>query len=217
MNATRRFLAVACVAVVSACSTMMTSPPGDSPSAGAALSSDRGGSAGRRSSHVIDPARVTLGDIEWHVPASDGVDDEERRLLLRQLGDELTARVHDLPAAPQGRPAVLRAAITRVETVSPALNAVSALVLVVPLDRGGAAVDIEAIDGDTGEQLAALTLGHLAPLSEFRAHLSRLAPAQLALRKAATEFAGLLRPVVASDAEAYRSLPAATSPTAATP
>ena len=94
----------------------------------------------------------------------------------------------------RGRPAVLRAAITRVETVSPALNALSALVLVVPLDRGGASVDIEALDPDTGKQLAALTQGHFAPLSELKAHFSKLAPAQLALRKAAADFGVLMRP-----------------------
>ena len=207
MNATRSFIA-ACVAGISACSTVM--PPSQSGflSGYAVLSRGPDGSAVMRSTAAIDPTRVTLGDIEWRAPASAGVSDEERRLLLRQLGDELVARVRDLPAAPQGRPAVLRAAITHVDTVSPALNTVSALVLVVPLDRGGASVDIEAVDSDTGEQLAALTRSHSAPLSEFKAHFSRLAPAQLALRKAVADFGMLLRPAAASAAEGHQRLPA---------
>ena len=101
-------------------------------------------------------------------------------------------------AAPQGRPVVVRAAITRVETVSPALNAVSALLFVVPLDRGGAAVDVEALDPGTGRQLAALTMGYFAPLSELKSHFNKLAPARLALHKAANDFGALLRPAVVS-------------------
>jgi len=135
---------------------------------------------------------VTIAEIEWRTAAGPSVSDEERHLLLRQLSDKLVQGVQRLPAAPKGRPAVLRAAITRVETVSAALNAVSALVLVVPLDRGGASVEIEALDPTTGEQLAALTLGYFAPLSELRSHFSKLAPAELAVSKAASDFGALL-------------------------
>jgi len=218
MTPIRSFIAAACMAAVSACTTVMAPSQSGFLSSYATLSRGPDGSAVMRSTTAIDPTRVTLGDIEWHASMSAGVSDEERRLLLRQLGGELVLRARDLPAAPQGRPAVLRAAITHVETVSPALNAVSALVLVVPLDRGGASVDIEAVDPDTGEQLAAITLGHFAPLSEFKAHFSRLAPAQLALRKAAADFGVLLRPAVASAAEDHQRLPApalASLPTAA--
>jgi hypothetical protein len=194
MNPTRSFVAVTCMAIVSACSTVMAPLHSDFLSSYSALSRDRDGSARKRSTEVIDPTRVTIGAIEWRVPGDTDVGRDERDLLLRQLSDELTARVRDLPAAPDGRPAVLRAAITRVETVSPALNAASALLLVVPLDRGGASVDVEAIDPETGDQLAALTQGHFAPLSEIKAHFSKLAPAQLALRKAAADFGVLMRP-----------------------
>jgi hypothetical protein len=114
--------------------------------------------------------------------------------LLAQLRTELQQRVQALPAQPLGRPAVLRAAITRVETVSPALNTLSALLLVVPLDRGGAAVEIEAVDPQTGRQLAALTQGYFAPMSELKARFSRLAPAEIAVRKAAADFVPLLQP-----------------------
>lgn len=54
-----------------------------------------------------------------------------------------------LPAQPQGRPAVLRAAITRLETVPPLLNTLSSLVLTIPLERRGAAMEIEAVDPKT--------------------------------------------------------------------
>jgi hypothetical protein len=153
-----------------------------------------GGSASSPSAMVIDPARVTIGDIELRTDAGGAVNEEERRTLLRQLRDDLLERVRALPRAPLGRPAVLRAAITRVETVSPSLNAVSALLMFVPLDRGGAAVEIEAVDAETGKQLAALSLGYFTPLSEVKARFSKLAPARLALRKATTDFGALLQP-----------------------
>ena len=194
MNPTRSFVAVICMAIVSACSTVMAPSQSGFLSSYSALSRDRDGAARLRSTTVIDPTRVTIGEVEWRAPADAGLGQDERVLLLRQLGNELAARVRDLPAAPDGRPAVLRAAITRVETVSPALNAVSALMLIVPLDRGGASVDIEALDPDTGKQLAALAQGHFAPLSEFKSHFSKLAPAQLALRKSAADFGVLMRP-----------------------
>lgn len=206
MHATRSSIAVACMAIVSACSTAMT--PSQSGFLGdySALSRGRDGSAQMRSTIAIDPTRVTIGDIEWRAPASTNVGDDERHLLLRELRDELAARVRDLPAAPRGRSAVVRAAITGVETVSPGMNALSALVLIVPLDRGGASVDVEALDPETGEQLAALALDHFAPLSEYKAHFRRLGPAQLALRKAAADFAMLLRPSSASFGERDQAL-----------
>jgi hypothetical protein len=194
MTAFRLFIVTVCIAIVSACGTVMAPPRSGFLTDYAALSQGPDGSSAlMRSTRTIDPARVALGDIEWRASTSADVSEEERRLLLRQLGDELMARVHELPPARGGRPAVLRAAITHVETVSPALNAASALLLVVPLDRGGAWFDIEAVDPDTGEQLAALTVGDFVPLSEFQARFSKLAPARLALRKAAAEFGRLLR------------------------
>lgn len=196
MNATRSFLAVTCMAVVSACSTVMAPSHSGFLSGYSALSGGHDGFAGMRSTAAIDPTRVTIGDIEWCAPMSTSVTDDERHLLMRQLSDELAASVRGIPAAPNGRPAVVRAAITRVETVSPGLNVLSAALLVVPLDRGGASVEIEALDPNTGEQLAALTLSHFAPLSELKSHFYRLAPAQLALRKAAADFSALLRPTV---------------------
>ncbi|KQV49502.1 hypothetical protein ASC95_18075 [Pelomonas sp. Root1217] len=194
MNALQRFLSVACLACISACSTVMVTAHGNFLSDYSGLTPDPdGGSTRSRSAIAIDPSQVSIGAVEWHMASSGDVSDEERGLLLRHLNEELATQLRELPSSPLGRPAILRAAITRVETVSPALNAVSALVFIVPLDRGGASVEMEAIDATTGEQLAALTLGHFAPLSEFKSRFSKLAPAQLALSKAANDFGTLLR------------------------
>ena len=103
-----------------------------------------------------------------------------------------------LPAQPQGRPAVLRAAITRLETVPPLLNTLSSLVLTIPLERRGAAMEIEAVDPQSGLQLAAMTPGWRAPVTELMVRFSKLAAAEVAIRKAAADFVLLLQP--ASDA-----------------
>ena len=129
---------------------------------------------------------------------SANISTEEREALLALLRSELQHRVQALPAQPQGRPAVLRAAITRVETVSPLLNTLSSLVLTIPLERGGAAMEIEAVDPQTGLQLAALAPGWRAPVTELMVRFSKLAAAETAVRKAAADFALLLQP--ASDA-----------------
>ncbi|WP_237706386.1 MULTISPECIES: DUF3313 family protein [Methylibium] len=195
MTAVRYAIAVACVAAASACSTVMVPPRADFLSSYAALTPDADrGSASSRSVMVIDPARVTIDAIEWRADTGTDITEEERRALLGHLRGALLERVHTLPRAQTGHPAVLRAAITRVETVSPSLNAVSALLLFAPLDRGGAAVEIEALAPDTGQQLAALSLGYFTPLSDMKVRFSRLAPAQLALRKAAADFSELLQP-----------------------
>jgi hypothetical protein len=147
---------------------------------------------------------VSVDAVAWRVTSSVDISADEREALLAQLRSELQQRVQALPAQPQGRPAVLRAAITRVETVSPTLNALSALLLVVPWDRGGAAVEIEAVDPQTGRQLAALTQGYFAPLSELKARFSKMAPAEIAVRKAAADFAPLMQS--ASEAEKKTAL-----------
>lgn len=196
MTRFRHFIAATVVASLAACSTVMpTAHSGFLSDYTALAGTPSDASASRASADRIDPARVSVDAVTWRVTDSGDISADEREALLAQLRSELQQRVQALPAHPAGRPAVLRAAITRVETVSPALNTLSALLLVVPLDRGGAAVEIEAVDPQTGRQLAAMTQGYFAPLSELKARFSRLAPAEIAVRKAAADFVPLLQPV----------------------
>lgn len=195
MNKFSHLIAAATVASLAACSTIMPSAQSGFLSDYTALASASDESSASRASAVpIDPARVSVEAVTWRVPSSVDISTDEREALLAQLRTELQRQVRALPAQPQGRPAVLRAAITRIEIVSPALNALSALLLIVPLDRGGAAVEIEAVDPQTGRQLAALTQGYFAPMSDLKARFSKLAPAEIAVRKAAADFVPLLQP-----------------------
>ena len=196
MNRFRHLIAAAAtVASLAACSTVMPSAQSGFLSDYTALAGASDESSARRASPVrIDPARVSVDAVGWRVPSSVDISIDEREALLAHLRTELQRQVRALPAQPQGRPAVLHAAITRIETVSPALNTPSALLLIAPLDRGGAAVEIEAVDPQTGRQLAALTQGHFAPMPDLKARFGKLALAEIAVRKAAADFVPLLQP-----------------------
>ncbi len=193
MKSAQTIVAIATIATLSACSTVMTTAQSGYLSDYSALAeTPDAASASRAAAQAIDPAQVSISEVVWRVDARSDIGNDERDALLAQLQRELQQGVQALPASPQGRPARIRAAITRVETVSPALNTVSTLLLFAPLDRGGAAVEIEAVDPQTGRQLAALRLGHFAPLTELKARFSKLAPAEIAVRKAAADFVSLL-------------------------
>ena len=195
MKPVHRLIAVAAIAALSACSTVMTTSHSGYLSDYSALAeAPDAATASRAATQAIDPASVSIVEVVWRVEARPDIRPDERDALIAQLRHELQQRIQALPAAPQGRPAQIRAAVTRVETVSPALNTVGTLLLIGPLDRGGAAVEIEAIAPPTGRQLAALRLGYFAPLSELKARFSKLAPAEIAVRKAAADFVVLLKP-----------------------
>ena len=143
----------------------------------------------------IDPRLIEIAPPAWLDSAKDKLKPDEQAQLLALLRAALAARVAALPV-PAGTMAgerlILRAAITRAELVNPTLNVLSTALLFAPLDRGGAAVEIELLDAQTRRPVAALVTAHCAPLSEFKARFSRLAPAELALGQAAEEFARLL-------------------------
>jgi hypothetical protein len=146
--------------------------------------------------------RLTLIEVQWRAGAT--FSDDERAALTATLQKALQDAAAAAPAQSQGRPIVVRAAITRLQTVSPAANVATTLLLLVPLDRDGAAVEIEALDAETRSPLAALAYAHYAPLSEFGARFVRPAPAEVALKKAAAEFNLLL-----ADPKAAQTVPTA--------
>ena len=179
---------------LAACSTVMPAPHSGFLSDYARLTAGKDEAESTFGAAVaIDPSRVQIKDIEWRVLAKAEVSADERATLMLQLKDGLDQARH-LARQPGGRPVVIRSAITQVETVSTSLNTIGTLLLIGPLDRGGAMVEIEALDADTGKPLAALRLSYYPPLSEFKARFSKLAPAEIAVKKAATDFIALLGP-----------------------
>jgi hypothetical protein len=194
MNFIQRCAITALTASLAACSTVMpAASSGFLSSCPRLFADDARTSTGARAQVDINPTLVTVGDIEWRAELAHDISADEQAMLLAQLRQGLQDSVKRMPASPQGQAVVLRAAITRVKPVSPLLNAASTLLLFVPVDRGGAAVEIEAVDPQTGKQLAGMCMGYFTPLSEIKAQFSKLAPAQLALMKAINDFVPLLQ------------------------
>lgn len=190
---TLRIALLLCAAGLAACSTMQATDTGFLQNRSAMTPSADGSSASFRSDMPIDPHQLHTLSVEWATPTDGGLSELEKTQLLATLQAAIAREAEALPSVVGGQAVRIRARITRAESVSPALNVVAAVLLTVPLDRGGAAVEIEVLDAQTQEPLASLAHAYYAPLSEFKARFSRLAPAELALNKAAVELARLLR------------------------
>ncbi|TXT38056.1 MAG: hypothetical protein FD135_3147 [Comamonadaceae bacterium] len=175
-----------------ACSTMPATDTGFLSNRSALTASEDGRRASYRAVLSIDPHNIVATTVQWGAPEAAGFSAVEKDQLAATLREALLGQLHALPKVSRGRAVVLRAAVTRVEAVSPALNAVATVLLIGPLDRGGAAVEVEVLDAQTGQPLASYAATHYAPLSEFAARFTRLAPAELALKKLAGEFVQLV-------------------------
>jgi hypothetical protein len=185
-------LLAAIAVAASGCSTMQATKNGYLTDYSKITVDAEGGRGEFRAGPPIDPARTRLTEVRWVVQGDVGVSPADQAKLVATFKEELNRALAALPPRPDGRPAEVRAGITVVKTVSPVLNVATTLLLFIPVDEGGAAVEIEALDDETRQQLAALIQGYHAPMSEFAARFSTLAPAELALKKAAQDYAALV-------------------------
>jgi hypothetical protein len=188
-----RLLLVLCAAGLAACTTMQATDSGFLKNRSEMTSSQDGSTATFRSPTPVDPHQVRSLSVEWAMPAVAAIPEAEKARLIATLEAAIARETEALPQCAGGRPVVIRAVITRVESVSPVLNVLTAVFLTVPLDRGGAAVEIQVLDAETLQPLASMAHAYFAPIAEFRARFSALAPAELALNVAALELAKLLR------------------------
>ena len=159
----------------------------------AMTTSKDGSTAYYRSPTPVDPHQVRSISVEWTMPVDAMVPETERARLIAALKAAISREAEALPHSVDGRPVVIRAVITRVESVNPALNVLTSVFLTVPLDRGGAAVEIQVLDAETLQPLASMAHAYFVPITEFKARFSALAPAELALNAAAVELSKLLR------------------------
>ena len=140
---------------------------------------------------AVDPRQVQIQEVAWLVPDTPELTAQDRDQLRASLRAQLQQQLAALPVPAQsGRPLLLRAAITRVDTVNPALNTALTVLLIGPLDRGGAAVQLELLDAQTHQPLASYSKGLYAPITDIKARFDRLAPAHWALQQAAQAFVG---------------------------
>ena len=188
-----RLLLVVSATGLAACSTMQATDTGFLKNRSDMTTSQDGSTATFRSPTAVDPHQVRALSVEWAMPAGAAIPEAERARLIATLEAAISRETEALPQSAGGRPVVIRAVITRVESVSPVLNVLTAVFLTVPLDRGGAAVEIQVLDAETLQPLASMAHAYFAPIAEFRARFSALAPAELALNAAAIELAKLLR------------------------
>ncbi|MEI6735248.1 MAG: hypothetical protein WCK94_14810 [Comamonadaceae bacterium] len=178
---------------LAACSTMQATDTGFLKNRSDMTTSQDGSTATFRSPTPVDPHQVRSLSVEWAMPVDAAIPEAERARLIATLETAIARETDALPQSAGGRPVVIRAVITRVESVSPVLNVLTAVFLTVPLDRGGAAVEIQVLDAETLRPLASMAHAYFVPIAEFRARFSALAPAELALHAAAIELAKLLR------------------------
>jgi hypothetical protein len=177
---------------LAACSTMQATDTGFLKNRSEMTTSKNGSTAYYRSPTPVDPHQVRSISVEWAMPIDAVVPQTERARLISTLRAAISRETEALPRSVGGHPVVIRAIITRVETVNPALNVLTSLFLTVPLDRGGAAVEIQVLDADTLQPLASMAHAYFVPITEFKARFSALAPAELALNAAASKLAKLL-------------------------
>jgi hypothetical protein len=188
-----RLLLLVSVTGLAACSTMQATDTGFLKNRSEMTTSTDGSTAYYRSPSPVDPHQVRSISVEWATPADSTVPETERARLISTMEGAISREIKALPKSVGGHPVVIRAVITRVESVSPALNVLTSVFLTVPLDRGGAAVEIQVLDADTLQPLASMAHAYFVPITEFKARFSALAPAELALNAAASELAKLLR------------------------
>jgi len=131
-------------------------------------------------------------DVIWKVDPAQNISDEEQQQLITLLEAGLQQKMIETKSQQhtfdQYNAIKINAAITRVEPVSPLINWITTILVFIPLDHGGAAVEIEAIDTRTNKVITQLSYAQWVPLTELAAHFTRLAPVKIALASAADEF-----------------------------
>ena len=187
-----QLLLLASVTGLAACSTMQATDTGFLKNRNEMTTSKDGSTAYYRSSTPVDPHQVRSISVEWAAPTDGVVPETERARLISTLEAAISRETKALPQRAGGHPVVIRAVITRVESVNPALNVLTSVFLTVPLDRGGAAVEIQVLDADTLQPIASMAHAYFVPITEFKARFSALAGAELALNAAASVLAKLL-------------------------
>ncbi len=117
-------------------------------------------------------------------------DKDEIKEVTTRFQLELQRLIRASPRA-DGQSITIKATITEGKTVSPALNVVSTLILFLPVDRGGAVVEMQAVD-QAGKVVAAMMYRYSGEIMEFGANFSKTAQIQVATKRAAERFANLL-------------------------
>jgi len=135
---------------------------------------------------IIDPIAV-VGD------AAGGENVPERTEILeleRYFQKSVTEKLApEFAVVREPGPGVLRirTAITRVDRANPLLNAVTTAAVFIPLDMGGASIEVEFLDALTGERLAAMVESKSGTPLQLIASFNRYGHAENAMDDWASE------------------------------
>jgi hypothetical protein len=141
-----------------------------------------------RASGDLKIANAIIETPRWLGAESVADKDEIKEVTTRfQLDLQRLIKV----TAAAGQTITIKATITEGKTVSPVLNMVTTVFLFVPVDRGGAVVELQAVD-QTGKVVAAMMYRYSGEIMEFGANFSKTAQIQVAAQRAAERFANLL-------------------------
>jgi hypothetical protein len=138
----------------------------------------------------VRPDLIDVGDVA-------ALNEAESRLLQSELAEALRAsfaesglQTCELPS--RARSLVVRANITALERADPAVNAITALLLLAPLSRGGITVELEAVDAHGGHRVAAMAFRGRAGVADVGSAFSELGHARAQVRIAAARFADVV-------------------------
>lgn len=122
------------------------------------------------------------------------LDDGQQAALRKAFVQTLTKELQDagLRQVDTARPDAVqvRGTVTAVELASPGLNAVTTLLLLAPLSRGGVSLDVEAVSGTS--RVAALSFKGQAGVNNVGSAFSGIGHAELQAEVAARKFADVL-------------------------
>lgn len=156
---------------------------------------------------AIPPKKVDFGRYKWATMAPIDVEDSvsaevstdtstEIRDVLQSVIASEVGKSFNLSARPANKPAlILRVRITRITEASPGLNALTTA-LVGPLRNGALGAELEAVDADSGQQVALLVWADSGGvIKDFAGNFNRTAHARTLAASFASEANIFLSPL----------------------
>lgn len=142
-----------------------------------------------------DAVRIDLAAINFGPDVK--LDAQQREQLQLSLSSALkekfaSAGLPETKAADGRRAVTVRATFTAVDLANPTLNAVTTVLLFAPLSRGGVTLEMEALDADNGQRVAALAVAGKAGVENITSAYSAIGHAKLQTVLVAERFVALL-------------------------
>lgn len=136
-------------------------------------------------------SKAIIEPVSWRVTSLSHTISAERQALLRfHLENALTRELKGND--PQGQVLHIHAAITDVKPVSPLLNVTSTALILLPVQGGGAAIQIQVTDAADKALYLDASLADNAGLYDFRGHFIEWAHSQTTIDQIAQRTRALL-------------------------